>query len=284
MLATLLSHSGRLPAPVLAIMRQLAFIVLYYLPGYRRKVVARNIQRALPELPAAQQQDITRDYYKHLARLITEVLQTPHMAAEAFEDAVSLTNPEVAAQCSDNFTRSIVFISIHQGNWEWMLHGISTHLGLNLNPLYQPLHNTSADHFMHRVRSHLGSSPIAVEDAGSHILRNRRRPYAIAVLADQAPLPDAPAKTTQFMGQQTAFHSGFTQLLRITNAAVVYVRCTGVGRGKYAVEFHAMPETPNEREPEQALIDWYATMAEQSIREQPHTWLWSHNRWKHAER
>lgn len=275
-----LHHLGRLPKPLMGLARRLGFMLMYYFPGYRRSLVDKNLRLALPTLSAQQHEKIARDYYQHLSSLAVEILRTPTMTAKDLEHAVTFINPEVVTQSSNNFTRSVVFISIHQGNWEWMLHGISRHFGITVNPIYKPLHNAAADRFLHAVRSRFGSTPIAAQDTAAHLLRNRRNTQAIAILADQAPVAGQPAITTQFMGQATAFHSGFTQLLRLTDAVLIFAACHRVGEHQYAIEFHPMAQAQSSKQTQTEYVQWYAALAEQSIRNQPHTWLWSHNRWR----
>ncbi|MFK7975092.1 MAG: lysophospholipid acyltransferase family protein [Halioglobus sp.] len=280
-----LRQLGRLPAPCLALAKRLLLFLLYRFPSYRREIVEANLLRAFPETSVAHRAEIARRYYAHLARLAVEVVRTPHMQSTEFTDAISLRNPTVVEAASENFTRTTLFLSIHQGNWEWMLHAISGHFKISVDPIYKPLHSTPADTFMHSVRARFGAVPIRAQDTGAYVLRNRREPRAIAVLADQAPTDSEPKAAVRFFDQDIAFNNGITQLARLTDATVIFVQCHAIDEASYELEFHLIAEgdrDKTEENPQQALLERYATLAEKSIRAQPHTWLWSHNRWKHA--
>lgn len=287
MLATFLNLLGRLPAPFNPATKKILYLLLYRFLGYRRQVVKDNLNQALPESSKAAREDIAQAYYSHLARLALEVVRTPHMQGADFSRHVSLLNPELVESATSNFKCSVVFLGIHQGNWEWMLHAISQHFEITIDPVYKPLHNASADAFMCSVRSQFGGIPIAAKDTGSYVMRNRRRRSAIAVLSDQAPVASDNTIDTIFLGRETRFNNGFAQLARLTKATVIFAQCHTVDNDNYAVQFHAMNKTKGGEESKQnlserMLTERYVKLAEQAIKAQPHTWLWSHNRWKRS--
>lgn len=260
--------------------RHLAFFFLYYLFRYRRGVVFGNLAAAFPELTAPQRNTLARQYYRHLARLVLEVGRTRAMPPEAFTQAITLVNPEAVRAASDNFSRSIIFLGIHQGNWEWMLHATAQALGIAIDPIYKPLHNRRVNQFMHALRSQFHGEPIPAERAGQYVLRHRRKFCAIAILADQSPMPEEASCNTRFLGRETAFHAGFAQLAALADARIVFTQCHCADESRYNVEFFPLEETGNGESRTQALVDAYAAHAERAIRAQPHTWLWSHRRWK----
>ena len=59
-----------LPLRVLYLFSDLFYLVLYYLAGYRRKVVAANLRNAFPEKSEAERKKIERRFYRHLCDLI----------------------------------------------------------------------------------------------------------------------------------------------------------------------------------------------------------------------
>ena len=170
-------------------------------------------------------------------------------------------------------------MTLHQGNWEWMLHACTLALGRPLDPIYQPLHDPVADHFMHALRSRFGARPLALATAARDVMRHRHTPRLIAVVADQAPGAGERCNYTTFLQQPTAFSLGPETLARLLYCPLVFARCERLRRGHYAVEFSPIATAPRD-----AATHWaterYARLAEASIRREPESWLWSHRRWR----
>jgi len=263
------------------ITQQLLYQCLARFPGYRRTLVDQNIQLALPHLSKGDATDLASAYYRHLATLATEILRTRKMKSADFARAVTLKNPQVVRELTDNFSRSVVFVLLHQGNWEWLLHGASQQLGVTIDPLYQPPHNRRLDRYLLRQRSRFGASPINVKDIGGYVLKNRHNHKAIALLADQCPTRDEPQLNTPFLGLETPFKTGFVTIARGMNAALIFTACHRTSDGQYEVQFQSLGEPSGRPEKVSALITEYARLGENAILRQPESWLWSHRRWKH---
>ena len=69
-----------LPLPVLYLFSDFLFLILYYFPSYRRKVVAANLRNAFPEKSDKELKHIERKFYRHLADLFIEILKLTHMS------------------------------------------------------------------------------------------------------------------------------------------------------------------------------------------------------------
>ncbi|MDB5152208.1 MAG: lauroyl acyltransferase, partial [Mucilaginibacter sp.] len=58
-----------LPFWLLYFISDILFVTIYYLVGYRRKVVQQNLQNAFPEKTIEERRDIERKFFRHLADL-----------------------------------------------------------------------------------------------------------------------------------------------------------------------------------------------------------------------
>jgi KDO2-lipid IV(A) lauroyltransferase len=65
----------------------------------------------------------------------------------------------------------------------------------------------------------------------------------------------------------------------MTGFPVLFAQCRRRSRGHYEVEFKEVACPPYDREGH-AILDRYVQLAEQSIRREPESWLWSNRRWK----
>jgi KDO2-lipid IV(A) lauroyltransferase len=170
-------------------------------------------------------------------------------------------------------------LTIHQGNWEWMLHATTAALGIPMDPVYKPLHNASADRLMHAVRSRFGARPLPLKSAARDILRQREHFRLLVLVADQSPTRRERGLWTDFLHRPAAFHTGAETLARAAGFPVVFARCRRRRRGYYSLRFIPLAVAPRD-EAQGAITRRYAAMAEQAIREEPASWLWSNRRWK----
>lgn len=247
--------------------------------GYRRDTVASNLAASFPEMTDQQQALIGKRFYAQLVDTALEIAHAYHMPRPAFIERVNLRNPELIKELSHEGTRSVVVLVIHQGNWEWMLHGAGLQLGLPIDPVYKPLHSPGADRFALELRSRFGAEPVTAATAARDILRKRRQARIFALLADQSPGQRERRHWTHTLHQDTAWHTGAATIARLTRSPVCFAQCLRRERGHYEIVFHEITRDPRNLE-EHEIIEAYARLAERAIREQPESYLWSNRRWK----
>lgn len=271
--------TGRLPLPLLYAVAPVLHVMVFHLARYRRAVVIDNLSRVYAGRPEAERAAMMRRFYRRLADLAVEILAARTLPAEAFAERVRVTNPDLLRDLSAAFSTPVLLLTVHQGNWEWMLHGVGRALGHPLTPVYKTLHNASANAFMHEARARFGAEPVALEALSREILRRRREPRLWVMLADQAPVPGERSQPVDFLGQSTRFHAFPVALARRLAMPVVFAQCRRRRRGYYEVRFETLARDAASVS-EAALVQRYASAAERAIREEPESWLWSNRRWK----
>ena len=65
-----------LPFRILYMISDFAFLLLYYVFGYRKKVVIANLKLVFPEKSNAEIMKICKAFYKHLADMILEAVKS----------------------------------------------------------------------------------------------------------------------------------------------------------------------------------------------------------------
>jgi KDO2-lipid IV(A) lauroyltransferase len=83
-----------------------------------------------------------------------------------------------------------------------------------------------------------------------------------------------------FLNQQTPVFAGTEKIARKFNYPVLFASMKKIKRGYYEIEIRMAVEEPA-LAPAGGITRSHTAALERSIREQPHTWLWSHRRWKH---
>jgi KDO2-lipid IV(A) lauroyltransferase len=268
-----------LPFSVLYAVAWIAYLLLYYVSGYRKTVVRQNLSKAFPDKSDQEITVLAKKFYRQLCQVTFEILKARKMTRADFHERVTLVNPELLQDASANFTKSVIVLAIHQGNWEWMLHGAATALNIPVDPVFKPLHNKTADKLIFDIRSQFGSRPLSMAESAKDILKRRKEFRLFVMVADQSPIRSERSHWTQFMNQPAAFYVGAQSIAQLTGFPVVFAQCRRRKTGYYDVEFHTLASPPYARKSHD-IIERYVEIAEQCIQEEPESWLWSNRRWK----
>lgn len=270
---------SRLPLPLLYALAWPGYLLLYYLAGYRKTVVRQNLSQAFPEKNTREITLLAKQFYLQLVQVALEILRTRRMSAADIRRRVSVVNPQLLREYSNDFQQPVIVLAIHQGNWEWMLHGVKLHLDIPIDPVYKPLHNKTLDRLMFEIRSQFGSRPIAMATAARDILRRRREFRLFVLVADQAPIETERCHWLPFLNREAAFYDGGESIATMTGHPVLFAQCRRRARGYYEVEFREVAKPPYRRG-EHRITARFVELAEAAIRSEPQSWLWSNRRWK----
>ena len=270
---------GRLPFALIYPLAWVTYLLLYYVSGYRKAVVMDNLASAFPDKSETEITLLAKKFYRQLAEVGLEITRARYMSREAFQRRVDILNPDLLISCSGDMSQTVIILTIHQGNWEWMLHGISASMGVSVDPVYKPLHSPTADRFMRDVRGRFGANPLPLKLAPREIMRSKKEPRLLAMVADQAPIRRERSYWTHFLNREAAFYPGAERIARSVGCPILFAQCRRVRQGYYQIEFHQLADPPYASQ-EGTITERYVKLAEQAIREQPESWLWSNRRWK----
>ncbi|TDG14795.1 lipid A biosynthesis (KDO)2-(lauroyl)-lipid IVA acyltransferase [Seongchinamella unica] len=268
-----------LPFSLLYALAWLCYLLLYYVFRYRREVVRTNLANAFPEKSVAERRKLEKAFYLRLSQVALEIIKARRMPAEAFLQRARFTNPELLERYSENFSKSVIVLTIHQGNWEWMLHGATTRFQIPIDPVYKPLHNASVDKLIYEIRSQFGSRPLSMDESVKDIIRRRREFRVFVMVADQSPIRSERGYWTLFMNQEANFYLGAETIAKMARFPVLFAQCRRRRTGYYDIEFKEVATPPYDKEAND-ITDRYVALAEEAIRSEPESWLWSNRRWK----
>jgi Kdo2-lipid IVA lauroyltransferase/acyltransferase len=259
------------------IARFLAWMAWRVIP-YRRHVVVANLRASFPEWDDATRERVIRDYYRGFADMLVEVMRSLRLTPGELARRVTLANPQLVR---DEVAkgRPVLLVAAHQANWEWMLLGLSTQLGMPLDAAYKPLVDSFAEREMLKLRSRFGARLIPAQELLGDIIQQRHAPRAIAMVADQEPVTSERRHWVRFLNRDTAFFLGPEEITRATKYASFFLRLKRTSRGHYEVEFVPLAAAGERLQPGE-FTTRYAALVEAQIREVPADWPWSHKRWK----
>lgn len=274
----MLKFLSRLPMWALYAFSAFLYFLAYYVVRHRHKVIADQLEKVFPSKSARERAAIHRRFLHNFCDVLVEVLKSMSMNPGEMMARVRVRNIEVARAYLDA-GKSVMLVTSHLCNWEWLLHGTVLQLGHPLDAAYKPLHDLWAERLMLRVRSRFGARLIPAKELLADFLRRRGVVRALAMNADQAPVSTDKRYWTKFLGQDTAFYIGAEQIARATRLPLLYLVMRRVARGRYEVEVRSLWDGREVLEPN-AITERYARACEADVLESPADWLWSYRRWR----
>ena len=262
---------------------------------YRSAVVYVNLSRSFPEKSAREIKKIYDAFYKHMGEIVAEAIWFGGSTYRRLYESgiVTVVSAKGVSEIFEN-TPSMTVLSTHCGNWELLggLLGYRTDDGETLrvpessiSVVYKKLSNEISDRVfaLNRVAP-LEEVGTECEVESKNILRfsikhkDERRMYVYPT--DQAPYwGSGRYPIGKFMCQETTAMMGSVGVACKLSHSVLYAKMKRVERGHYELEFIPICMDASKVTPEEIMRKYY-DLLEEEIRETPHNWLWSHNRWK----
>ncbi len=271
---------ARLPFWVIFGIADFLYVILYYIIGYRRKVVHENLVRSFPEKSPEEIKKITKTFYHHLSDIGLETIKFSRMTEKQIDDRMKVNGLEIYDEYY-NQGKSIILLAMHYNNWEWC-GAIQRSLKAQFVCVYNPMRsNNQFEKFLLDSRERFGGKTVPVNLSVRMALafNHNERPSGLLLAADQTPPANSQFWTT-FLNQETAFFTGPMKIAMKTNQPVVMHHARKTGRSRYEIFHYKLIENPSEVEPEEIMMA-YITKLEEIIKAEPEYWLWSHRRWKH---
>jgi Kdo2-lipid IVA lauroyltransferase/acyltransferase len=273
---------SRLPFGVLYGLSDFFYIIVFYILGYRKKVVFANLHRAFPEKPEKEIKQIARKFYRNFTDIFLETLKIQNMSEKEMDKRVVFKNNALMEKYHKEGRSAFVAIG-HCGNWEWF--GINMARVTTFFPyaVVKQLSNPYFDQYMSMLRTSFGyNNLINFKQTYRALLKLEHQQNLIIIAADQTPTQREISFWTEFFHQQTGFFLGLEKISKALNYVVFFADFVRVKRGHYEVEFELITDDPKSTD-EFQITEEYVKRLEDAIRKRPDNWLWSHRRWKHKK-
>ena len=269
-----------LPLRVLYIFSDLLYLVLYYFPSYRRKVVATNLKNSFPEKTEIELKSIEKKFYKHLADIFVETFKLTHMSAAEQRRRFTYTNLEIIDKLRED-KRDVIAVLGHYNNWEWPTL-LPFYLKYKIIIIYKPLQNKYFDRYIYNQRSKYGIVLTPTSFIIREIINNKKNNInTLSVfLTDQTPAKGDIKYWTTFLNQDTPVYTGTAKIASKYNMAMVFFHIQKVKRGHYNLNIELLLDHTAGLS-EDLITETHVRRLEEIIKEKPEYWLWSHRRWKH---
>lgn len=246
--------------------------------GYRKKIIAKNLQKSFPNKTNQEYKRITKDFYTHLSDLLVEHIKALTITPERLLTQIQIKNIELLEHFYQQ-KQSVLLISGHIGNWEWIVHSLALRSPYIICAGYQPLQSKNTDKIVRALRTRFGRKVIPYGELYKYMLTYQGAPQIVGLLIDQAPFNKQTSHWVTFLHQNTAVSMTVPKIAQKCNYPIIYGEVSKIERGKYELTFSLIAAEPTKLTYSE-IAALYMNKLEENIRASPALWLWSHRRWK----
>lgn len=269
-----------LPWRILYYISDFIALVLYFIVGYRKKVVYENLNNSFPDKSRKEIRKIAHQYYRHIADIMIETFCEEKIVSN-LRNHIDYDN-KVLLDRLYNTGKSIMFVGGHLGNWEWV--GISTQ---NLGPfkargVIKPLSSPFFNDYLENLRTKYSSGIIPFKQTLRVMIASKNEQFLYMLATDQTPHRDEIRYWIDFLNQPTPVFLGTEKIAKALDMPIVFFDCYRIKRGRYEMALTLITETPKQTEEFEITKKQFALL-EQAIIKRPYNWLWSHRRWKYKD-
>ena len=266
-----------LPFRLMYLLSDVLYFKIYYVFGYRKKVVLMNLRNSFPEKSEEEIKKISKKFYRYFCDLVLETIKTLTISPRSLKKHVKMEDTSIFKKFYDE-NQSVTIVMGHYGNWELGGARFALEPFHQLFVIYQPLKNKKFDKLVYHMRTRLGNGLYPMKDVIRGMIGDRKKITATAFIADQAASVKN-AYWTTFLNQETAVFTGTERISAKMKYPIVYVTIKRPKRGLYEVHSELLVEHP-ENTSENEISELHTKKLEKDILEQPEIWLWTHRRWK----
>ena len=267
-----------LPMPVLYLLSDFAYFVIFYVVGYRKEVVMNNLRIAFPEKTEEERKAIMKEFYHNFCDTFLEMIKmfswSEDEIKKRFTCNIEVMNDFVGQE------QNVLIVSGHYFNWEMANLGLGALSKMPFVVVYMPIRNKAMEKIMYDLRRKTGVILVPATDFQNRVREHTKTQHALILVGDQSPGNPTKGYWTNFFSKPAPFPQGPEMGARRNNNIVIYVDFYKVKRGYYNCELELLTSNASgykEGQITRVIVD----KIEESIRKRPANYLWSHRRWKH---
>ncbi|MFD1294461.1 lysophospholipid acyltransferase family protein [Lutibacter holmesii] len=272
-----------LPFRILYIISDAIYVLLYYVIGYRKKIVLQNLQLAFPKKSKEELLNIRKKFYHHFVDIFIEMIKTFTAPKELIYKRYTYTNVELLQNLYKD-GKSLILVGPHYANWEWIM---------SLEPFgkykgYAAYSKISNKYFNNKVlksRAKFGTVMLPTSKVVPEIVKNELNNVqaAYGLLSDQSPQLKKTHYWSTFFNVKVPIHTGAEMLAKKYNMNMVFIETKKIKRGYYETTFSHVTEDTSQNSP-YGLTDDFLRKVENHVSKQPEYYLWTHRRFKHKDK
>ncbi|WKS96134.1 lysophospholipid acyltransferase family protein [Riemerella columbina] len=272
---------SKLPLRVLYLFADVIFVLLYFILGYRKKVVLENLSNAFPERSSAEINAIAKQFYRDFSDYLVETLKAFTISETELRVRVQHLNQHWFHQAKQE-GKNVILLSGHVFNWEWFNALATVVPQQHSYPVYRKIQNQFWEEKIKLVRGRFGNTPLEAGQVIRQMLKTPNDGNSIYMfVADQSPHISEIHYGLKFLNQDTPTFIGYDKLSTKMDLIFIYCEMKKVKRGYYQVNYHRIYPKNGEKFETYEVVNRFHQLLENTIRKHPDNWLWSHRRWKY---
>ncbi|RZP03427.1 MAG: lipid A biosynthesis acyltransferase [Flavobacteriales bacterium] len=269
-----------LPTRILYVISSFLYFLVYYIFGYRKKVVNGNLKLCFPDKSKKEIKSIEKKFYLHLCDMLVESIRSISISEAEIRERYKFTNIEEVNKIEEA-NKSIMLMCAHYASWEWIFI-IQKYVTTDGYAIYKKIENKYFDQLIRKIRAKYNTNLITNKETFTSMRAHKRlgKKGIYGFLSDQSPKLKSAYYWKEFMNIKVPVHTGAEKLAKELDLAIVFFKTKKIKRGYYETTFKTVTLNPNEIEDYQ-ITDLFINYLEDMIHEEPAYYLWTHKRWKH---
>jgi KDO2-lipid IV(A) lauroyltransferase len=268
-----------LPFQLLYAFSDFLSFILYYLVGYRKKVVRENLIRSGFGDDPVKLRKIERAVFKHFCDLYLETFKSLTLSKKQIQKRFVVTDSSLMQDLASK-GKSVIMMCGHYASYEWLL-SLGYYSDHTAYGIYAPLSNPYFNKLVIRARKRYGAFLIprrkAISTIKDHVNNKHLALYGFA--SDQSPRVRKKTYFRSFFGTEVPVFTGAERLGKEHDIPVLMAKVRKLKRGYYEAEIVPIALEPTKTK-ENFITDTFTEALEVLIQEDPRYYLWTHNRFK----
>ncbi|SNR32615.1 lysophospholipid acyltransferase family protein [Lutibacter flavus] len=272
-----------LPFRILYFISDCVYLLIYYVIGYRKKVVLNNLKLSFPEKSNEEIVQISKKFYSHFVDVFIEMVKSFTVSKEEVYKRYKFTNIDFFTELFKD-GKSIILTGPHYANWEWIM-SLDSFVDYKGYAAYTKINNPYFNNKVLQSRAKFGTHLVETSKVISEILKNKKNNIQAmyGLLSDQSPQLKKTYYWSEFLGVKVPIHTGAEMLAKKYDMNMVYIETKKVKRGYYETTFSLITNDAT-KYPDYKLTDIFLEKVQKQIKAQPEFYFWTHKRFKHKDK
>ncbi len=254
------------------------YVLLYYIVGYRKEIVMKNLQIVFPGKTEKERKRIAKQFYHYFTDSFMETIKFLSISKKEMTKRTTGTYDIINQLLEEG--KAVNLLCGHQFNWEYANLLYSSVLPVPFVTVYLPVKNKILNRIMYKIRTRFNAILVSPAEFGSKLHQVFKNQYAFVLAADQSPAKPNIGYWINFFNRPTVFLTGPEKSAIRHKTAVVFVGFKRVKRGHYHFESVLLTGDASHTNKRGQLTCLYRDALENAINEDPANYLWSHKRFK----